>query len=333
MAKGRQARRNRKRAVLIGVNDYRSAGDLRGCVNDVLNMRQMLMRYFDFAVEDISIVTDASVTKKRVTDRIKWLTTGGAPGDQLVLHFSGHGSTIRDFDGDESRELRPGLRNYADELICLHGMDWRDPETYIVDDEINQHLKKVPHGAEMTVILDCCHSGTGTRALVPPPDLAPPGGRPFASRGGWDYGDGSGGGWDYGGVSFAGYRGDWAWPGGPGGTTPQVARYLPPPPDIACRIDETNPVPRKKIARDAVNGKMNHVLLAGCREDQTSADAFIGGAFNGAFTYYLCRAVREAGGQIEMDRLISRVRHDLSANGFEQVAQFEGDNLSTPFLG
>ena len=44
----------------------------------------------------------------------------------ILFHFSGHGSQIRDRDGDE-------LKDHLDEIICPHDMDWDG--TYIVDDD------------------------------------------------------------------------------------------------------------------------------------------------------------------------------------------------------
>lgn len=38
---------------------------------------------------------------------------------------------------------------------------------------------------------------------------------------------------------------------------------------------------------------INHVLFSACRDNQTSADAYIGGSYNGAFTYYFCKHLRD----------------------------------------
>lgn len=345
------------RALLIGINDYQVIGDLNGCVNDVRNVRDLLMRSFGFKAENISLLVDESATKDRIKRRLKWLFGGAGEGDQLVFHFSGHGSFIRDVDGDESDlNTRPNLRNFADELICLYGMNWRRPETFIIDDEFKVLFEGLPKGARLTVILDCCHSGTGTRDLMaPPPDLAPMAprrapqqslvtvnvfgsGPTSALRGGWGPVGGSRGGWGQVGGHGGGYGGgygqvrgsDPTW-GGVDGASSQ-SRYLPPPADILAREDEWNPVKRIRFARS--NGKpINHILLAGCREDQTSADAYIGGAYNGAFSYFLCKAVRETAGPITLGNLIRQVRQALVSEGFIQVPQLEGAEEGNTFLG
>jgi hypothetical protein len=47
---------------------------------------------------------------------------------------------------------------------------------------------------------------------------------------------------------------------------------------------------RKKTRFKAEN--MKTIVISGCRENQTSKDAYIAGDFHGAFTYYLCQSAR-----------------------------------------
>lgn len=317
------------KALLVAINDYGIISDLRGCINDVTNIRHVLMRYFGCSADDISMLVDRSVTKARLKQRIAWLFEGATQGDCLLFHFSGHGSYIRDFDGDEAER---NLRDQVDELICLYGMDWRDRSTYLIDDEIGSELAKCPDGVSLTVILDCCHSGTGTRGGIQPPPgmgsgasgLGHPGGHSTnvaARYGGFDFGGsgdgGSGGGFDWGNVSSRGVSGE----------TPMgaesVSRFLMPPIDIQARIDERAIMPLHRLLRGNEDFHSNHVLFAGCRDDQTSADALIGGGYNGAFTYYLCKTLREAGGRVSNQGLIEQVRHSLRYNRFAQVPQLE----------
>ncbi len=65
------------------------------------------------------------------------------------------------------------------------------------------------------------------------------------------------------------------------------------------------------------------VLFAGCRDSQTSADAWIGNSYNGAFTYYLCKHIRDTQGQLPRGELIQRLRASLRHTGFSQVPQLE----------
>jgi metacaspase-1 len=149
-----------KKALLVGLNRYPDPENtLRGCLNDVRQIHAMLLEHRGFR-EDGSIVTltDAEATTGNIVERLHWLVDGAAPGDVLVFHYSGHGSQVEDLHGDE---LDDGL----DEIICPYDLDWNDPFT---DDDLHDILKGLPAGANLTVVLDCCHSGTGLRMVAPP---------------------------------------------------------------------------------------------------------------------------------------------------------------------
>ena len=256
-----------QKALLVGINKYRRGGsDLNGCVNDVTNVRDILLKYFGFSIRAIRIVVDERATQKAIFERLGWLTKGAKAGDRLLFHFSGHGSQIRDRDGDE-------LRDRLDEILCPHDLDWDG--TYISDDDLRERFSKLPKGVILDVILDSCHSGTGTRETVGIEGL------PLE-------------------LSFK-------------------PRFLPPPADILARVDED--LPLVKLLRGA--NPQGHVLFAGCRENQTSADAYIGGHYNGAFTYYFCKHLRDTGSHISRAELLKRARASLRFNGFSQIPQLE----------
>ncbi|HEY7379408.1 MAG TPA: caspase family protein, partial [Steroidobacteraceae bacterium] len=146
-----------RRALLIGINRYRIPGaDLRGCVNDVKNIRATLLRYFAFRSGDIRVLTDLSATKSAMQSAIKTLVASGKAGDVLYLHYSGHGSNVPDKNGDEA--------DHRDEILCPSDLDWKDPLT---DDWLRTAFNKLKARVNLTVVMDCCHSGTNTRAILP----------------------------------------------------------------------------------------------------------------------------------------------------------------------
>jgi metacaspase-1 len=147
-----------KKAVLIGVNKYRIPGaDLRGCVNDVKNIQKVLVKFYGFADGDITVLTDSAATKKKMEAAIRKLVRGARKGDALLLHFSGHGSNVPDNDGDEA--------DRRDEILCPTDLDWKKP---MRDDWLRKIFDGLASGVSLTVIMDCCHSGTNTRAINPP---------------------------------------------------------------------------------------------------------------------------------------------------------------------
>jgi metacaspase-1 len=260
------------KALLVGVNKYNLPGaDLQGCVNDVTNVRDVLLKYYGFAVRDIRVLVDSRATKKAVLSRLNWLVKDAKSGDRLLFHFSGHGSQIRDRDGDE-------LKDHLDEIICPHDLDWDG--TYLVDDDLKTIFSMLPAKVHLEVLLDCCHSGTATREVL---------------------------------ASLS--------PQTPGLSHTIRQRFLNPPIDILCRQLDEDDLPIKQILKATNPG--NHALFSGCRDNQTSADAYINGSYNGAFTYYFCRHIRDIQGVITRADLLKRLRASLRHEGFDQVPQLE----------
>jgi hypothetical protein len=87
--------------------------------------------------------------------------------------------------------------------------------------------------------------------------------------------------------------------------------------------------------RDVSETSFNLALISGCRSDQTSADAKIGGSYNGALTYHLIDILRMRDGlKISLVEAIERVRVLLRKKGYTQIPQLHGPHsiTSRPFL-
>jgi metacaspase-1 len=265
-----------KKALLIGINRYRIPGaDLRGCVNDVKNIQSVITEFHGFAANDIAVLTDYDATKKAIESGIKTLIAGARKGDTLLLHYSGHGSNVPDDNGDEA--------DGRDEILCPTDLDWNDP---LRDDWLRKQFDKLRKDVSLTVIMDCCHSGTNTRAILPP-------------------------------------------------DAPLKERFLPCPLDLIASesgralrgkvkgtVRKSSGNARKKS--DIVPVAIPEVLITGCRDTQTSADAAIDNSFNGALTYYLVAAIRESKGNVTHRALHARTVTLLKEKGFDQVPQLEG---------
>ena len=150
-----------KRAVLIGIDDYLAnprISDLNGAGNDVDLMRSVLIGKFDFAPEDIIVLRDSAATHQNIIATIRSHLGQSRPGDVAIVHYSGHGSQMRDADGDEPDRM--------DETIVPH--DSRVGDVFdITDDQINELMSEISARTPNVVfILDSCHSGSAARAAV-----------------------------------------------------------------------------------------------------------------------------------------------------------------------
>jgi uncharacterized caspase-like protein len=151
----------KKKALLVGINYPGTKSQLNGCVNDVLAMRQMLTRFGFKNNSHVRMLTDEAATTLNILDRLEWLVKGAKPGDVLFFHYSGHGSQVADTNYDD--DIEPdGL----DEIICPVDLDWRTK--IIKDDDFKRIFSTVPMGVNLTVVLDCCHSGDGLRGFENP---------------------------------------------------------------------------------------------------------------------------------------------------------------------
>src|SRR5258706_15044467 len=144
-----------KRAFLVGINRYQIPGaDLRGCVNDIKDLASALVEVHGFKRSDITVVTDLSATKKAMQAGISSLLRASKKGDVALVHYSGHGSNVPDDNGDEA--------DGRDEILRPTNLDWNDP---LRDDWLRMTLDSARAGVNLTIIMDCCHSGTNTRAI------------------------------------------------------------------------------------------------------------------------------------------------------------------------
>jgi hypothetical protein len=102
-------------------------------------------------------------------------------------------------------------------------------------------------------------------------------------------------------------------------------RFLPPPtPAAVDDLGEREPVGLRDLVRAAArSGASAPVLLAACRADQTAADAYFDGRYNGAFSYHLLRALR-APSPGSRREVLNEVRAALRAGRFSQTPQLEG---------
>lgn len=170
-------------ALLVGIDKYQQdrVPDLRGCVNDVAAMKRILLERFQVPADNIRILTDGDATRENILSTFEQHLIGNVQeGDRVFFHYSGHGSQMRDVSNDEI--------DARDETIVPH--DSRDPEGRVFDisdDELYELVQRLTAATNRAVlVLDCCHSGSATRALTPvrqipmderEPPPAPPGRR------------------------------------------------------------------------------------------------------------------------------------------------------------
>ncbi len=104
-----------------------------------------------YRAADLTIMTDLTPvkpTRRNIIDALLKLVMSGA--NRLFFHYSGHGSWEYDTNKDE--------RDRRDESIVP--LDYRRAGM-ITDDQLRGLLTFMKPTSRLSIILDCCHSGTG----------------------------------------------------------------------------------------------------------------------------------------------------------------------------
>ena len=170
----------RKSALLIGVADYDNPAirPLSGPRNDVI----LLWRYLTangFAPSDIRVLAEglpedasaprphAAPTRAQIMDGFRDLAERAAPGDFVVIQFSGHGTTQPQTNRSQNSAPEAGDRDQV--LLPKDAGDYdavaRTIHNGLVDDEIGDALDAIrAKGALVWAIIDACHAGTVTRS-------------------------------------------------------------------------------------------------------------------------------------------------------------------------
>ncbi len=283
MSVATNSRPPRRTAFLVGINYVNTQSELNGCYNDVVNVSQYLRSTLGYSAGEITVLTDGNrgavrtasslpPTRQNIIAGLNALVAGMITGDEAVFHFSGHGSLVRDTNGDEATGLDS----------CLCPLDYAIPASagggMITDDEIRTLLvNKVPRGARLYVILDCCHNGTGCDIRYKYEDFS-----------------------------------------------------------ILLREHPT-PIWRT-LQRTYLQGKYAETagevyMISGCRDEQTSADAYINNAFAGALTYAIFSILRANQATIRTyswSALLRDVRHFMRVNKYTQIPQLMTGQIISP---
>lgn len=286
-----------KKALLVGVNDYREA-PLRGCVNDVTDMQAVLRELYQFQSENLRVLLDKEATRQGVIDGLNWLAEGGSEKAVRVFHYAGHGHYVADTSRDEP--------DGADEALVPYDCAKKG---FLIDDHLKELYERFPKNGNLTIIMDCCHSGTNQRGEDEARDVTfrfmP---LTFDER-----------------KAISAARRKF--------NEDQRAFIMHelqglrsamrgPDPEMEQRVDAA----MKKFQKERfgnVSLRSGNVLLAACQSDQKAADAKFGKTYHGAFTHTLVRLLRESAGQISYFDLIEQAGEELNDLKFTQIPQLE----------
>ena len=156
---GQEAARAGQKALLIGVGAYPYLPEdkqLSGPPHDARAMKRFLVEHWGFSSSDVRVLLDHDATKTGILDALhNWLPSASQPGDRIVVYFSGHGTWVKDVNGDEA--------DGRDEAFSPSDSGrTKSSDDLILDDEIAVAFSRLAD-RQVLLIADSCHSGTVAR--------------------------------------------------------------------------------------------------------------------------------------------------------------------------
>ncbi|KAF8188777.1 caspase domain-containing protein, partial [Mycena galopus ATCC 62051] len=158
-------------AFIVGIDEYlsNSIPNLRGCVNDAVTVRSFLTNRFHIPEPQVAFLVNEDATREAIVQKFqKHLIDNPSieKDDTIIVYYAGHGSRTIAPDSWPSTDGKietmvphdERAKNARGEII--HG---------IPDRTISVLLSNLAtaKGNNITVILDCCHSGGVTRGSSP----------------------------------------------------------------------------------------------------------------------------------------------------------------------
>jgi hypothetical protein len=144
-----------KIALLMGLNYEGTESELRGCINDIENVSNVLKNVYQYAEEDIVVMTDHTEemkpTRRNIIAQLIKLAEKTYERDikEVWVSYSGHGTYVKD-KGDDEDDQR-------DE--CLVPLDYYE-NGLIDDDTLNRVLALMNPDVRLICVIDSCHSET-----------------------------------------------------------------------------------------------------------------------------------------------------------------------------
>jgi pimeloyl-ACP methyl ester carboxylesterase len=292
-------------ALLVGIDSYHPESvptipPLKGCVNDIKAVEAYLRERTKGGEWKLAestdipwILTNEKATRQAIINSFEQHLCNANSDDVVFFYYSGHGAQEK--AAEYFWHLEPDRLNET--LVCYdsraeNSRDLADKELAYL---ISQVAQKNPH---VVMILDCCHSGSGTRDLSPEVTVRR---APVDSR------------------------------------ERPLNSYIFAQDKIALDELLTSSRKLEKKTTGIVLPKGRHVILSACRDYELAKEyKEQDGQQRGAFSYFLLETLQRTNGSLTYRDLARTINALVSGKVQDQSPQIEATDpqeLNQPFLG
>ena len=282
-------------ALLVGIDKYPAPVSLlEGCCNDIEAIATYLSQRIDTQKYQLKLqkLCDKEATRQAIIEGFERHLCQAGSNDIAFFYYSGHGSN--ETVPPEFFQFEPDRQ--IETIVCYDsrlegGRDLADKEISYL---ISKVAKKNP---QIILIMDCCHSGSGTRDTVPQRGVrhASADQRPRKME------------------DFVFSLNELQSVGN----------------SSTAQTSETN-----LSGWNLPGGR--HILLAGCQDNELAKEYSGDGQRRGAFSYFLLNTLEQTNGSLTYRELFKRANALVRSRVQDQSPQLEAthlDDLKLPFLG
>ncbi|MEH2336008.1 caspase family protein [Nostoc sp.] len=150
-------------ALLVGIDEYLNVSPLQGCINDITAIKEYLEGRVDTDGYQLHLRTllNKDATRQAVIDGFRQHLCLAGSEDIVFFYYAGHGS--QEEAPEEFWTIEPDRLNET--LVCY---DSRSPGGWdLADKELAKLIAEIAEkNPQITIIMDCCHSSSGTRGDI-----------------------------------------------------------------------------------------------------------------------------------------------------------------------
>ena len=282
-------------ALLVGIDKYLPpVPPLDGCVNDMRAVRDYLKSRIPEDRLHMEILENEEATRMNIVSKFTDHLTQAGEADLAFFYYSGHGS--QETAHEMFWHLEEDKKNET--LVCFDsrlsdGMDLADKELATLIDGVKAS------NAQVVVIMDCCNSGSGTRAVQ-----IQEGENKTKVRQTPD---------------FEGER--------------TLDSYILPRNQSTDRSALSTSGEEQLLVPEP-----RHVQMSAAQSFQLAKETYLGGSPRGVFTFSLIEVLEGAVGPMSYNDLMRRVRRLVTQRTYDQNPQLYAhtgfiDDLDNEFLG